>query len=551
MSDQNDKQDPNLQTNEIGIEDDGMDITLEQMSQLMRAQLVLKRAFDNKQEEEFLLALDEHHRERLKEMSAESLPLFTSNPSLLASHSDLIIETYPELSAKVDRDIASVSGRMLMESAGYSDKEINEVENTSPEFLDSLAVTRFHEETFGFKGESLNHRLRSTKDSVLEQLGKPGARRALQVAGVAIGCATGGIFISAGMKASGMLASKLANTSGFQALMAGLTNSAEKVASKLTGKPVEEIRESAANRKKSLSALFKKPYVAIPATLAIGAMAFVAFGSTEFGQQAIDSISDKAGSAYGYVADAASPLVEMASPLVDKAGSTVSAALSSVGEGISSTFSGVTESAIADAFAEAEATNPGWSDRYIDGLPPIEDTPSAFAEAARGDSAWSRARESVLDVIGQGSEGVDVVAETGIDAEPVVYTISSGDNLWNIAKAQLEASGLEISNRSIFEATQAIYDANADVIGGNPDLIMPGVDLNIPDLGSAPPVPDAPSLPQGSVSPGLPWGELDFESLVDIMETPGLDDNNGVINLDKEAVSAVKRDRGGPDPSGF
>lgn len=51
------------------------------------------------------------------------------------------------------------------------------------------------------------------------------------------------------------------------------------------------------------------------------------------------------------------------------------------------------------------------------------------------------------------------------------YTIKSGDNLSDIAQAQLGDA-----NR-----WKEIYDLNKDVIGDNPDLIHPGKTLKLPE----------------------------------------------------------------------
>jgi LysM repeat protein len=54
--------------------------------------------------------------------------------------------------------------------------------------------------------------------------------------------------------------------------------------------------------------------------------------------------------------------------------------------------------------------------------------------------------------------------------EPQNYTVTKGDNLWNIAKDHL-GSGTR---------WQEIYQLNSDVIGQNPDLIYAGTDLKMP-----------------------------------------------------------------------
>lgn len=526
----NDPKNPNNQNTDVEYEDqyldDSMDMSLAEFNKIQRAQLILREALMNEQEEAFLLALEEHNREKLKSLSAESLPLYTSNPYLIANNADLIIETYPKLSAKIDREIEGISSRKLLENAGYSDKQINQVAEASSDFMESIAVTSLHEEKFGFKGDSLKDRLSATKDSVLNQLGKPGTQKALQVAGIAIGCATGGIVITAGMKASGMLANKLAKTPGFQSLMSGLTDSAEKVASKLTGKPVAEIREKTKRTKEAVSKTFKKRYVAIPAVLIAGYF----LGQTDLAQEMMASVANTAGTAFDQTVDAVSPLAE-------KVGSGVSAGAGKAGEYLSS-------------FSESIKPSYEGFQRGAPGISVSDASLDAFAQTSLDEGLVSRADGSI--------EALSQVAEADMDLG--VYTIESGDNLWNIAKSHLELSGLEVNNRSIYEATQAIYEANAELIGDNPDLIMPGVEISIPDsmlpAAEVPelacPAPEAPSNELvAEVSSGLTWGDMSLDEMIEKMKTPGLDDNNGVINLDKEPAAAAQRKPWDPDPADF
>lgn len=59
-----------------------------------------------------------------------------------------------------------------------------------------------------------------------------------------------------------------------------------------------------------------------------------------------------------------------------------------------------------------------------------------------------------------------------VEAQPVEYTVKSGDCLWDIAKEKL-GDGLK---------WQEIYDMNKDVLGSNPDLILPGTKIQIPGM---------------------------------------------------------------------
>ena len=67
--------------------------------------------------------------------------------------------------------------------------------------------------------------------------------------------------------------------------------------------------------------------------------------------------------------------------------------------------------------------------------------------------------------------GSEIHAPDEIKAADKTYTIKSGDNLSDIAQAQLGDA-----NR-----WKEIYQLNKDVIGDNPDLIHPGKTIKLPD----------------------------------------------------------------------
>ena len=84
------------------------------------------------------------------------------------------------------------------------------------------------------------------------------------------------------------------------------------------------------------------------------------------------------------------------------------------------------------------------------------------------------ATSSNADNIAQAPKDANAPASTDASASSV-YTIRSGDCLWNIAKNHL-GSALK---------WQDIYKMNGDVIRQNPDLIRPGVDLKLPSADQA------------------------------------------------------------------
>lgn len=65
-------------------------------------------------------------------------------------------------------------------------------------------------------------------------------------------------------------------------------------------------------------------------------------------------------------------------------------------------------------------------------------------------------------------------------AAEAMYTVRSGDTLWDIAA---DALG-EATDREITETWKAIWRANRDVIGADPGLILPGQQLDLSGAGA-------------------------------------------------------------------
>lgn len=92
----------------------------------------------------------------------------------------------------------------------------------------------------------------------------------------------------------------------------------------------------------------------------------------------------------------------------------------------------------------------------------------------------------------------EVTASAGGDAEtgesPAQVTVAPGDNLWDLAEADLEASLLrQASDSEIAPRWQAVIDENRDALvePGNPSLILPGQVITFP----------GPAAPSASPSP--------------------------------------------------
>jgi nucleoid-associated protein YgaU len=65
--------------------------------------------------------------------------------------------------------------------------------------------------------------------------------------------------------------------------------------------------------------------------------------------------------------------------------------------------------------------------------------------------------------------------------ESTSYTVATGDSLWRIAKAILEARGMPSSGSDVSEYWRSIYEANRHLIGNDPNLIHPDQVFVIPE----------------------------------------------------------------------
>ena len=114
---------------------------------------------------------------------------------------------------------------------------------------------------------------------------------------------------------------------------------------------------------------------------------------------------------------------------------------------------------------------------------PVQDNAAAAGDAGQNQAGDSNAGTLDKTASTNASDNLGDKASTGSNhgleqqAAPVskVYTIRSGDCLWNIAKDQLG------------DATKwsDIYKMNGDVLGVNPSLIRPGMSINLPGADSA------------------------------------------------------------------
>lgn len=475
-----------------GLEDtaepDPEAITLNDVNKQKISQMVLERAIQENRHQELLRKIDE---DRIK-AGAKDMPLslFVQNPSLMSDYSALILSEYPDITESVYEDIGKNRGSDILRAAEYSDAEVAQFEEHGPEFLEHLAVTDLHEKTFKAEGPSLTERVAKEKKSLL-QMAKPGAGKALQIAGLAIGCATGGIVITAGLKAAGMVAKRVGAMEGVQLMFGNMRVGADKLLAKTLGITEDQAKEKTDKLTEAVEKVTSSKWAMVGKIAAISALAFVT-GTLLFEEEMTNAMGtvfeagrDGLQSTVGYFENASVPSV------------------AEIKEGAGSAF---------------QEFNDG-RERMVEAMRgqavgvSIPDAPDGNLPAAK----------SFSELVAMFSQTAALDSGIVQPEDFATYSVESGDNLWNISKDILEQRGMEVTNTNIQVMSDQLYEINKDVIGMNKDLIHPGMEFTVP--GSAPALNILPE-------PHLP------ESL-DAPDLPDADPRNEVIDLDKDGVAAI------------
>lgn len=492
----------NIRDNISELEDDQFDIDLAQINKIKKAQLVLKKALEEEHEAEFIEAVIK--AEGWTDKTADIAPMFLSQPNLMARYADMAFDMYPDYHQEVESQIEGRDWRSILESAQYSPEEVELFSKADKDFKETLSVTSIHEQAFGFKAPNLSNRLKDAKTDLLKVVGNENFQKGLKVAGLALGCLTGGIVVTAGIKASKLLANRVAEAPGFQSFVAGMSESATNIASKITGQTPEAIREKTQERKNAFGRFFGSPWVKAGAAVAlVGVATMLAVSPTELSSTFMEGVS----------------VLENMEPVQG---------FGDYGQlhGSVGWVEPGTDPADLESIAQS-ITRERIAGHSVSGLPSIEGMDNPEVEAT-------------------------AVAEL---PEAATYTVKSGDNLWNIAKFHLESAGLPVDNKSVLEATQTLYQANIEIVGSNMDLIHPGQELEIPDFSGKDPEVSIHAL-DVEVDKAAPtitnptYESYSFDELVRRFEGSALTADAAAAPVIEVAESAAKkgsRDIGGLD----
>lgn len=483
-----------------------------------------------------------------KDASQENAPFHLVNsafsPASIAevktAYGDIWNEIFEKIEAKNKE-----SGNALT-AAGYSD---DERANFSPELQNHFDIVREFEDRFPTadnQDRSIVVRLWDSKDQLFDALASPGGKKALEAASWALSFATGAVVTKLAFRGAGHIASMLVKNESVQDF-AGKMQSRISSFLQRTGVPTGVIAARFAGMKENAKAVIDSPAFQRYGKPTL-ALAGIAMGALMLGEVNHDKIVEFAQSGFSKATDLANAGLDIGAQGIQYAASGISAGADAfehgVSEGLGALSNGI-DTALHSTSAEmisgglatvresatqlGDAISTLAAEGYHTVSAAVSDTVDGVTVAVT--DGVHQARESVAGglhgLAGQIEPDTHAyAAAAGVDEAPVApeapeaavvvpaapevvtVTVSKGDSLWNIAKAQFEANGTDPTNAQIQAAAKDLYEANKDVIGTDPNRIFPGQDLKIdPALfGAEPSVHVAEVAPVASVAPVAPSG---------------------------------------------
>jgi nucleoid-associated protein YgaU len=235
--------------------------------------------------------------------AAKITPLAMGNPSLLLTEENIndVKEVAPKYWTPEYQELFRDMGEKLLQSAGFS-KEI--IDRLDPSFVHYMGVAQKHEDTFPVQGPGVADRLKdpSAKTMILDALANKNVQRSLKWAGLAIGCATGGIVIKAGMTGAKFLVSKLAENENVRAFSKKLENRAISFVSSTFKIDETKVRRSVDEAKGVAERLSRNKWVALGTAAAMVGVA-VALGHIDFVHDAVQTVASNVQDGLGLAAE--------------------------------------------------------------------------------------------------------------------------------------------------------------------------------------------------------------------------------------------------------
>lgn len=388
--------------------------SLREASRKMAALVTLDRAkgqplFEQKMED---LLIHIRKDERVKDGALDSIPLLMENPDFVSEHHDAISRIFPDVWKEVHNpSMLESAGKGLLAEAGHKGLDKRKGVTELNQFVGMLDT---YNKQFGSEGSTLAH-LKSPE-------AKKWIKGGLKAASWGVSFVTGGIYVKAGIAATGYLIGKLGANEKVQELGRDLSDKAYASVSKLTGRSEDDLRTKAEATKEAVQKVTSKKWFMVAAAVAMAGVGLLVLGDLK------TDIS-----------------TAVADPLPD----------GNLATDVSDINATKDQKELANLAAETEK---------LRGLVDLVD------------GATTNGVDPVI-----GADGEPAI--NGVTADKLTpvqtVTVESGDSLWKIAEAHLEQSGGQASNKEISDLVDKIYVDNKGVIGGNRDYILPGQELKI------------------------------------------------------------------------